>query len=233
MSKEQGSVAPESVTPSGANSDSAASGGVVVENPLRMTKNSDGGYSGLDIDENDGMSWYVVQVYSGFEHKVVEAIIEEIERKECVSQFSAVVVPTEEVIELKRGTRAKVEKKLLPSYILVRMVLSDATWHLVKNTHRVIDFLGAGKVPFPLSNREARRMLRMMQGVDKSGQSRAPRLSVSFSIGEQVRVSDGPFMSFNGIVSDIDEERARLKVSVTIFGRSTPVDLEYTQVDKI
>ncbi|NQY81478.1 MAG: transcription termination/antitermination protein NusG [Alphaproteobacteria bacterium] len=179
------------------------------------------------------MSWYVVQVYSSFEHKVAESLIEEIERKGLAAFFNAVVVPTEEVIELKRGAKIKVEKKLLPSYILVRMKLSDDTWHMVKSTARVIDFLGSGKVPAPISNREARRMLRMMQGVDQSGQSRAPRLLVRFSVGEQVRVSDGPFMSFNGVVEDVDEERARLKVSVTIFGRSTPVDLDYVQVDKI
>ncbi len=223
MSEEQNNTAPE--TP--------VVGGVSVEKPLSMEQAaSSSDYSGVNINEDDGMSWYVVQVYSNFEAKVAESLIEEIERKNFSEFFNAVVVPTEEVIELKRGTKAKVEKKLLPSYILVRMKLSDETWHLVKNTQRVIDFLGSGKVPTAISNREAKRMLRLMQGVDKSGQSRAPRLSVSFSVGEQVRVSDGPFMSFNGIVEDVDEERARLKVSVTIFGRSTPVDLEYTQVDK-
>ena len=207
--------------------------GVSVEKPLTAEQEAVADYSGVNFDENDGMSWYVVQVYSNFEAKVAESLIEEIERKGFAEHFNAVVVPTEEVIELRRGAKAKVEKKLLPSYILVRMKLIDETWHLVKNTLRVIDFLGSGKIPTPISNREAKRMLRMMQGVDKSGQSRAPRLSVSFSLGEQVRVSDGPFMSFNGIVEDVDEERARLKVSVTIFGRSTPVDLDYTQVDKI
>lgn len=213
---------------------SANVGGVTVEKPLSMEHGGSQSYTGESIDENDGKSWYVVQVYSGFEHKVVAAIIEEIDRKNLQDSFSTVIVPTEEVIELnRRGAKTKVEKKLLPSYILVRMELSDETWHLVKNTARVIDFLGAGKVPAPISNREARRMLRMSQGVDKTGQLVAPRLSVSYSVGEQVRVSDGPFMSFNGIVEDVDEERARLKVSVTIFGRSTPVDLDYTQVDKI
>lgn len=214
-------------------SEGSAVDGVSVEKPLSMERAAVADYSGVDIDENDGMSWYVVQVYSNFEAKVAESLVEEIERKGFQEHFSAVVVPTEEVIELRRGAKTKVEKKLLPSYILVRMKLVDETWHLVKNTLRVIDFLGSGKIPAPISNREARRMLRMMQGVDKSGQSRAPRLSVSFSVGEQVRVSDGPFMSFNGIVEDVDEERARLKVSVTIFGRSTPVDLDYTQVDKM
>ena len=212
---------------------SASVSDMLVDKPLSMDHTSQNDFSGRHINEDDGQKWYVVQVYSGFEGKVAENIREEIVHKKLEQYFSVVVVPTEEVIEMRRGTKTKVEKKLLPSYILVRMELNDETWHLVINTMRVIGFLGSGKVPTPVSNREARRMLRITQGVDRSGQTVAPRLSVSYVVGEQVRVSDGPFMSFNGVVEDVDEERGRLKVSVIIFGRATPVELDYTQVDKL
>ena len=212
----------------------STAGSVLVENPLSVNPEGQGSpESAPEAAADDKMRWYVVQVYSGFEGKVRDSINEEIERQGLTGDFDSVVVPTEEVIELRRGAKARVEKKLLPSYILVRMHLSDETWHLVKNTPRVIDFLGADKVPAPISNSEARRMLRLTKGVADSSQTPAPRLSVSFMIGEQVRVSDGPFMSCNGVVESVDEERARLKVSVTIFGRATPVELDYTQVDKL
>lgn len=171
--------------------------------------------------------WYVIHVYSGFENKVAEAIRDQARRKGMEEMIDDVLVPTEEVVEVRRGQKQSAERKFFPGYVLVKMDLTDETWHLVKATPKVTGFLGSRGRPMPISEGEADRIIRQVaEGVER------PRPSITFEVGEQVRVSDGPFTSFNGMVEEIDEERARLKVSVSIFGRSTPVELEYTQVEK-
>jgi len=171
--------------------------------------------------------WYVVHVYSGFESKVAEAIREKAAKIGLEHAFEQILVPTEEVVEMRRGQKVNAERKFFPGYVLVRMKLSDESWHLVKNTPKVTTFLGGGGKPMPIPDREAERIMNQVQeGVER------PRPTITFEIGEQVRVSDGPFASFNGSVEEVDEERARLKVAVSIFGRSTPVELEFNQVEK-
>ncbi|MBV6632921.1 MAG: transcription termination/antitermination protein NusG [Alphaproteobacteria bacterium] len=171
--------------------------------------------------------WYVVHVYSGFETKVAEAIREKAEKVGLADSFDEILVPTEEVVEMRRGQKVNAERKFFPGYVLVRMKLSDESWHLVKNTPKVTTFLGGGGKPMPIPDREAEQIMNQVQeGVER------PRPSITFEIGEQVRVADGPFASFNGSVEEVDEERARLKVAVSIFGRSTPVELEFNQVEK-
>ena len=158
--------------------------------------------------------WYVVHVYSGFEKKVAAAIEEQAVKSHLDDLLHDVLVPIEEVIELRRGTKVKSERKFFPGYVLVNMELTDETWHLVKDTPKVTGFLGTRGRPSPITDAEADRITRQVQeGVDR------PKPSVTFEIGEQVRVCDGPFTSFNGLVEDVDEEKARLKVSVSIFGR--------------
>lgn len=174
------------------------------------------------------LRWYVVHVYSGFEKKVAASIKETAMQNGLEDYFDEVLVPTEEVVEMRRGARVNAERKFFPGYVLVRMEMSDESWHLVKDTAKVTGFLGASGRPAPISDAEADRVRNQVQeGVDR------PKPSISFEIGEQVRVADGPFTSFSGLVEDIDEDRARLKVSVSIFGRSTPVELEYGQVEKM
>jgi transcriptional antiterminator NusG len=173
--------------------------------------------------------WYVLHVYSGFESKVAETIKEKARKQGLESQIEEILVPTEEIVEVKRGQRVNAERKFFPGYVLAKLDLDDNVWHLIKDTPKVSGFLGAGgNKPVPISDREAQRILQQVQeGIDR------PRPSVVYDIGEEVKVVDGPFASFNGIVEEIDEEKAKLKVSVSIFGRATPVELEYSQVEKI
>jgi transcriptional antiterminator NusG len=172
--------------------------------------------------------WYVIHVYSGFEKKVATAIREQAEQKVLAERFEEILVPTEEVVEVKRGAKVSAERKFFPGYVLIKMDLDDQTWHLVKNTAKVTGFLGGRGRPSPISETEAARIMRQVQeGIER------PKPSITFEIGEQVRVSDGPFTSFNGVVEEVDEEKSRIKVAVSIFGRATPVELEYSQVEKV
>jgi len=171
--------------------------------------------------------WYVLHVYSGFEKKVSSSIIEQAKQAGMDDKILQVLVPSEEVVEVRRGTKVSSERKFFPGYVLIEMELTDEAWHLVQNTPKVSGFLGSKERPTPISEAEALRIMNQVQeGVDR------PKPSVVYEIGDSVRVVDGPFTSFNGQVEDVDEERARVKVAVSIFGRSTPVELEYAQVEK-
>jgi transcriptional antiterminator NusG len=172
--------------------------------------------------------WYVIHVYSGFEKKVATAIREQAEQKGLTDRFEEILVPTEEVVEVRRGAKVNSERKFFPGYVLVKMDLDDETWHLVRNTAKVTGFLGGRGKPSPISEAEAARIMHQVQeGIER------PKPSITFEIGEQVRVCDGPFTSFNGTIEDVDEEKSRVKVAVSIFGRATPVELEYAQVEKV
>ena len=172
--------------------------------------------------------WYIVHAYSNFENKVAESIKEQSVAKGLGELFEAVLVPTEEVVEIRRGRKFKSERRFFPGYVLVKMELTDQAYHLIKNTPKVTGFLGSDNKPIPITDAEAARILNQVQeGIER------PKTSISFEVGEQVRVADGPFASFNGLVEEVDEQRERLKVAVSIFGRPTPVELEYGQVEKI
>jgi transcriptional antiterminator NusG len=171
--------------------------------------------------------WYIVQAYSNFERKVADSIREQAKQRHLEHLFDQVMVPTEKVVEVRRGQKVDAERKFFPGYVLVKMSLTDEAYHLIKNTPKVTGFLGSGSKPMPVSEKEVARII----GAIEEGVER-PKPTIMFDIGETVRVTDGPFASFNGTVEDVDEERARLKVTVSIFGRATPVELEYSQVEK-
>jgi len=172
--------------------------------------------------------WYIVHAYSNFENKVAQSIKDQAAQRGLTELFDEVMVPTEKVTEVRRGRKVEAERKFFPGYVLVKCDLTDEVYHLIKNTPKVTGFLGADKAkPVPIPDAEAERIKGQVQeGVDR------PKHTVSFEIGETVRVADGPFASFNGTVEEIDEARSRLKVAVSIFGRATPVELEYGQVEK-
>jgi transcriptional antiterminator NusG len=173
------------------------------------------------------MNWYIVQAYSGFEKKVVESIKDILIKSKLDNHLGEILVPTQEVTEVKKGKRTKKLKKYFPGYILVRLEMTKQVFHLIKNLQKVSGFLGSGDQPTPITDKEIERIIGQV-----SESANDPKSGISFEIGEKVKVCDGPFASFNGLVEEIDEEKSRLKVSVSIFGRATPVDLEYNQVEK-
>src|ERR1700761_336356 len=171
--------------------------------------------------------WYIVHAYSNFEKKVAEAIRDQARQQGIEDNFSEILVPTEDVVEVRRGRKFNSERKFFPGYVLVKMELTDEAYVLVKNTPKVTGFLGSPSKPAPVSEKEVARII----GAIEEGVER-PKPTIRFDIGETVRVTDGPFQSFSGVVEQVDEERARLRVTVSIFGRATPVELEYGQVEK-
>jgi transcriptional antiterminator NusG len=173
------------------------------------------------------MRWYIVHAYSNFEKKVAESIREQASQRGHSDKFDEILVPTEQVVEMRRGRKINSERKFFPGYVLVKCDLTDEVYHLIKNTPKVTGFLGSGSKPMPVSEREVARII----GAIEEGVER-PKPTITFEIGEAVRVIDGPFASFNGSVEQVDEDRARLRVTVSIFGRATPVELEYSQVEK-
>lgn len=177
---------------------------------------------------NPDLRWYVVHAYSGMEKAVERNIIERINRSGMQSKFGRVLVPVEEVVEIKNGQKRTTERKFFPGYVLVEMVMDDDTWHLIKHTNKVTGFVGGGKMrPSPISEAEVAKIVNQMQeGTDK------PRHKVEFVVGEYVRVKEGPFADFNGLVEEVNYDKSKVRVAVTIFGRSTPVELEFSQVEK-
>jgi transcriptional antiterminator NusG len=171
--------------------------------------------------------WYVIHAYSNFERKVAESIREQAKQRGLSDLFDEILVPIEKVTEVRRGKKVDAERKFFPGYVLAKMDMTDEAFHLIKNTPKVTGFLGADNKPMTISDAEAARIIHQVQeGIER------PKPSVSFEVGEQVRVSDGPFASFNGVVEEVDDARSRLKVAVSIFGRATPVELEFGQVEK-
>jgi len=172
--------------------------------------------------------WYIVQAHSGFEKKVAQAIAEKAERENLAESFEDIIVPTQTVVEAKGGRKVTTERKFFPGYVMVKMKMSDAAWHLVKTTPKVTGFLGGKGKPQPISDAEATSIFRQVEEGIKE-----PKHAITFDIGSNVKINDGPFDSFVGVVEEVDEEKGTLKVSVSIFGRTTPVELEFQQVEKV
>ena len=178
--------------------------------------------------ETTDKRWYIVHAYSNFEKKVAESIREQAKQRGLEELFELVLVPTEKVQEVRRGRKIDTERKFFPGYVLVKMKLTDEAFHLIKNTPKVTGFLGSDNKPMPIPEHEADRIKgQVAEGVDR------PKTSITFEVGEKVRVNDGPFASFEGLIEEVDESRSRVKVAVSIFGRATPVELEFTQVEKV
>ena len=176
----------------------------------------------------ESFRWYVVNVYSGFEKKVAEHIQEQAAKKGWADHIETVLIPTEDVVEVKKGVKVTSERQFFPGYMLIKMILTDEMWHLIRQTPKVSGFLGVRGKPLPINQREVDRILAQVQeGIQK------PKSTVIFEVGEQVRVCDGPFTSFNGLVEEVDDDKQRVKVAVSIFGRSTPVDLDFSQLEKV
>ena len=177
---------------------------------------------------NPDLKWYVVHAYSGMEKAVERNILERINRSGMQNKFGRILVPTEEVVEIRNGQKKTTERKFFPGYVLVEMVMDDETWHLVKHTNKVTGFVGGhGNRPTPISEKEVEKIMHQIQeGVEK------PRPKVLFEVGEMVRIKEGPFTDFNGTVEEVNYEKNKVRVSVTIFGRATPVELEFSQVEK-
>lgn len=173
--------------------------------------------------------WYVLHVYSGFENKVAETIMEKARKQGLESRIEEIMVPKEDVVEIRRGQKVNTERKFFPGYVLAKLDMDDEVWHIIKETPKVSTFLGGGgNKPVPIPEKEAMRMLQQIQ--QGAGGTRP---SITYDVGEEVKVIDGPFASFTGVVEEVDEEKGKLKVSVSIFGRATPVELEYAQVEKV
>ena len=176
----------------------------------------------------ESKKWYIVNTLSGYEKRVASEIERQVETKGLSDYIEDIVIPVEEIVEVKKGKKTKSERKFFPGYVMVKMLMNDDSWHLIKNIPRVTGFLGSKDKPQPISDSEAQRIFKQVQeGIDK------PKHSVAYELGESVKIIDGPFESFTGVVEDVDDERSKLKVSVSIFGRSTPVELEFVQVDKL
>ena len=172
--------------------------------------------------------WYIVHAYSNFEKKVADSIREQAAQRHISDRFDEILVPTEHVVEVRRGRKINTERKFFPGYVLVKCDLTDQVFSLIKNTPKVTGFLGADNKPMPISEEEANRIKgQVVEGAER------PKSTITFEVGETVRVADGPFASFNGLVEEVDYDRSRLKVAVSIFGRATPVELEFSQVDKV
>ncbi len=190
-----------------------------------MSDNSNASSAAANIPAEDNLRWYVIQTYAGYENKVTRNLLNRIAQREMQHIISDVIVPTEEEIEIKNGQRRTILRKVYPGYVLIRMVLNDDAWYLVRNTPGVSGFVGNGNKPSPLDEQEVRTILRQMEAVE-------PKVKISYQVGQTIKVIDGPFTDFEGVVDSIDQERGRVRVLVSFFGRETRVDLDFLQVTK-
>jgi transcriptional antiterminator NusG len=190
-----------------------------------VSDNSNASSAAANIPAEDNLRWYVIQTYAGYENKVTRNLLNRIAQREMQHIISDVIVPTEEEIEIKNGQRRTILRKVYPGYVLIRMVLNDDAWYLVRNTPGVSGFVGNGNKPSPLDEQEVRTILRQMEAVE-------PKVKVTYQVGQTIKVIDGPFTDFEGVVDSIDQERGRVRVLVSFFGRETRVDLDFLQVTK-